>query len=154
MPSHLKLHGCRHDTRVMKISRHTFLGILGGLGAALKQASGQLNGDHQGVAEAGCGAGIHLPEGALIQWLLMPRIPVLASADPVVRCFIAAALARRKVEFIYFGGSTPGTRRLVSPGLVFRVAAIGPVYVSGFCHLRQEERVFRLDRVMPAASVN
>jgi hypothetical protein len=94
------------------------------------------------------------PDSALLEWLSKPRIPVLETEDHQTAVFIWAMLNRKKVDFIYLGGSTPGKRRIVSPGLVFRLEEWGPVYISGFCHLRGEERVFRVDRVMPSAIVN
>ena len=47
----------------------------------------------------------------------------------------------------YWGGSTPGQRRHISPGVVFQLGGRGPLYVAGYCHLRRAERVFRVDCV-------
>jgi predicted DNA-binding transcriptional regulator YafY len=95
-----------------------------------------------------------IPDEALAEWLALPRIPVLASEDPVVVSMINAMLARRNVEFVYYGGSSPGSRRLVSPGLVFALDEWSSIYVAGYCHTRQEERVFRCDRIMPLEMLN
>jgi hypothetical protein len=86
-------------------------------------------------------------------WKRSPRIPILrlddaeksASAD--LGQLIAATESRRELKFRYFGGSTPGERRQVSPGLLFRVEGFTGIYLSGFCHTRRAERVFRVDLI-------
>ena len=95
-----------------------------------------------------------MPTGALLDWLAARRIPVLQSGDPVVAWMIRAMLRREKIEFVYYGGCSPGARRVISPGLVFTLDEWSPTYVAGYCHLRQEERVFRRDRVMPMETFN
>ena len=95
-----------------------------------------------------------MPSGVLLDWLVAHRIPVLQSGDPVVAWMIKAMLRREKIEFIYYGGCSPGARRVISPGLVFTLNEWSHTYVAGYCHLRQEERVFRRDRVMPLESIN
>jgi predicted DNA-binding transcriptional regulator YafY len=91
---------------------------------------------------------------AALAWALRARIPVLDSEDPTVRWVLRAMVAREKIGVVYLGGSDPGRRREISPGFVFELGDDGPVYVSGFCHMRQEERVFRVDRLLPACVLN
>ena len=47
-------------------------------------------------------------------------------------------LRKEELEIVYLGDLSPGTRRIISPGLIFQVEAAGPIYVSGFCQLRSE----------------
>jgi hypothetical protein len=89
----------------------------------------------------------------LREWLRQPRIPVLESAEPVVVGMIDAALRGEEVEFTYFGGSEPGRPRRISPGMVFHLEGSDVLYVSGFCHCRKQERVFRVDRIGPDIQV-
>jgi predicted DNA-binding transcriptional regulator YafY len=92
-----------------------------------------------------------LPDEVLRDWLSRPRIPVLESEDPLVQACVAAMLRKERLEMVYLGGSSPGTRRIISPGLVFRLEDSGPVYMSGYCHFRREERTFRVDRMKLAS---
>lgn len=80
-------------------------------------------------------------------WQSLPRLPLYVSEDPFVQALIETMRARERFTFIYLGGSTPGGIRQISPGLVFMLDEFPHVYVMGYCHLRQEERVFRLDRM-------
>jgi predicted DNA-binding transcriptional regulator YafY len=82
----------------------------------------------------------------LADWRRVHWVPVLNSVHPTAKWLIAAALRGEDVTFRYRGGSTPGAERRVSPGLVFQARGCGLLYVSGYCHLRQRERVFRVDR--------
>lgn len=53
---------------------------------------------------------------------------------------------RRAVELEYYTYSRDAlTRRRVDPHLVF--ASFGHWYVSGYCHLAEDKRMFRLDRI-------
>ncbi len=57
-----------------------------------------------------------------------------------------AVTERRAVELEYYTYSRDAlTRRRVDPHLVF--ASFGNWYVSGYCHLAQDRRMFRLDRI-------
>jgi proteasome accessory factor C len=57
-----------------------------------------------------------------------------------------AVTERRGVELEYYTYSRDAlTRRRVEPHLVF--ASLGHWYVSGYCHLAQDKRMFRLDRI-------
>ncbi len=83
-----------------------------------------------------------------LEWQVAARVPVEASDDPVVQRLVAAAKALAKVEFFYFGGAEPGRRRCVTLSLVFRVAGFPALYAAGYCHLRHQERVFHVERMV------
>jgi len=83
----------------------------------------------------------------LIAWQAAEREPVFFSDEPHVWRMFAAAWQRGTVEFTYWGGSTPGLPRRVTSEVVFIVAGSTGIYVEGYCQLRAERRVFRLDRV-------
>ena len=83
----------------------------------------------------------------LADWRLCTRVPVFESVHPTAQRLILATLRHELLTFRYWGGRTPGTIRSVSSGLVFQAGGYGPMYMSGYCHLRQQERVFRVDRV-------
>ncbi|MFN8526017.1 MAG: YafY family protein [Chloroflexota bacterium] len=72
--------------------------------------------------------------------------PARASADlGVLRTFAAGASRRESVQIRYESQGAV-TDRMVDPyGLVYRE---GAWYAVAWCHLRQAERVFRLDRVL------
>ena len=58
----------------------------------------------------------------------------------------AAVTEHRQVDLEYYTYSRDAlTRRRVDPYLVF--ASLGHWYVSGYCHLAQDRRMFRLDRI-------
>ncbi len=83
----------------------------------------------------------------LADWRQIHRVPVFESVHPTAQRLILAALRHEMLTFRYWGGSTPGADRSVSLGLVFQAGGYGPLYVTGYCHLRREERVFRVDRL-------
>lgn len=60
---------------------------------------------------------------------------------------LAVACGRGTVEFRYRRGSTPGALCRVTPEAVISVIGCPEIYVLAECHLRTEQRVFRLDRV-------
>ena len=74
-------------------------------------------------------------------------MPLGESVHPTAQRLILAAQRHEMLALRYWGGSTPGAERSVSPGLVFQAGGCGPLYVSGYCHLRRQERVFRVERV-------
>jgi hypothetical protein len=86
--------------------------------------------------------------GTLFYWLVRPRHPILASDDPLARLFIQAMLMGEPVEFIYIGGSKPGSARKIHVSLVFQHELKGRIYVSGYCFERAAHRVFALDLIM------
>ena len=66
----------------------------------------------------------------------------------VVLLFSAATQQEKRVWIRYRSGQAQETERAVDPyGLVFHA---GLWYTVGYCHLRQDLRVFRLDRVLQA----
>jgi predicted DNA-binding transcriptional regulator YafY len=72
----------------------------------------------------------------------------LAPATETLLTFAEAARERRQVWMRYAASGGAVTERVVDPyGLVHLV---GRWYVAGYCHLRQDQRVFRLDRVESA----
>ena len=80
-------------------------------------------------------------------WRQCHWVPLGESVHPTAQRLIVAARRREMLAFRYWGGSTPGGARIVSPGLVFQAGGCGPLFVSGYCHLRRQERVFRVERV-------
>src|SRR4029077_6045675 len=60
-----------------------------------------------------------------------------------------AVMEHRAVDLEYYTYSRDAlTRRRVDPHLVF--ASLGHWYVSGYCHLAEDRRLFRLDRIKTA----
>jgi predicted DNA-binding transcriptional regulator YafY len=92
-------------------------------------------------------SGGETPSDFLSSWNRSPRHPVFETSDPTLARLIEATDTGRDLVFRYFGGTTPGEVRHVSPGLVFRIQDFPATYLSGFCHTRQAERVFRVDRM-------
>jgi len=88
------------------------------------------------------------PSEKLFYWLVQPRNPVLASDDPLANMFIEAMLTGEPVEFIYVGGSKPGSPRKVNVSLVFQHETAGRIYIAGYCPERSSNRVFALDLIM------
>jgi len=88
------------------------------------------------------------PNETLFYWLAQPRNPVLASDDPLALMFIEAMLKNEPVEFIYIGGSKPGSPRKVNVSLIFQHEPEGRIYISGYCPERSANRVFALDLIM------
>jgi predicted DNA-binding transcriptional regulator YafY len=82
---------------------------------------------------------------------------VLASGEPpvapesaIVVTLGEAARLRRRAWLRYRSWDGAETERAVDPyGLVYRA---GRWYMAGYCHLRQDIRTFRLDRVLQAAT--
>ena len=83
----------------------------------------------------------------LADWRQVHWVLLFESVHPTAQRLIVAALRHEMLTLRYWGGSTPGAERRVSPGLVFQAGGFGPLYVAGYCHLRRQERVFRVDRV-------
>lgn len=79
-------------------------------------------------------------------WKRIPRIPVIASTLPEARAVLEAIHTGETITFIYEGGTTPGVRRRVSPGFLFMLEGYPHLYFSAYCHVRGENRTFRLDR--------
>lgn len=83
----------------------------------------------------------------LADWRQFHWVPLFESVHPTAQRLILAVQRHEMLALRYWGGSTPGVARRVSPGLVFQAGGCGPLYVSGYCHLRRQERVFRVERV-------
>ena len=91
---------------------------------------------------------MQFPPETLFYWIARPRNPVLVSGDPLTRMLIKAMLRNEPVEFIYVGGSKPGSPRRVNVSLVFQHEPQGRIYVAGYCRERAANRVFALDLIM------
>jgi len=88
------------------------------------------------------------PLEKLFYWLIQPRTPVLASDNPLANIFIEAMMTNEPVEFIYVGGSKPGSPRKVNVSLVFQHKPEGRIYVAGYCRERSANPVFVLNLIM------
>jgi predicted DNA-binding transcriptional regulator YafY len=88
--------------------------------------------------------------GAVQETLTLDPPPgVAVPATTTVLSIGAAVQGNRRVRIRYLSSGTVETERLVDPyGLVH---VIGRWYVPGFCHLRQDTRLFRLDRILTIA---
>jgi hypothetical protein len=84
-------------------------------------------------------------DGDLRRWQDAPRIYISDSANPLSRALLQAARSRSAVSVIYYGGSTPGARRLVRPHGIFRLPGSDSFYVEAYCELRGAKRTFRLE---------
>jgi proteasome accessory factor C len=106
------------------------IGELGSLRSALQKLGKALLPQEGGVAELTKRIKVQLETGEA-KWLERLR---------------EAVTAHRQVDVEYYTYSRDAlTRRRVDPYLVF--ASLGHWYVSGYCHLAQDRRLFRLDRV-------
>lgn len=74
-----------------------------------------------------------------------PHPPAVSAPIPSQRVIDLAEAAhrRRRVEIVH-RNERGTTRRQVDP---YGLAQIGPWYLVGYCHLRQDLRTFRLDRI-------
>lgn len=99
-----------------------------------------------------------LPEGVrqevrAVQEALVIDVPPPESppATGVLLAFSGAARDSRRLRIRYLSNGRETVREVDTYGLVFRG---GRWYAVGWCHLRQDVRVFRLDRVAEAAPVD
>ncbi len=83
----------------------------------------------------------------LADWRQARRVKVRESVHPVAQRLILAASRHELMVLRYWGGSTPGRERYISPLVVFQLDGSGSLYLSAFCHLRRAERVFNLGRM-------
>ena len=60
-----------------------------------------------------------------------------------------ALYSGRRVHITYVDGNGERTRRWVTPRQVLGLADY--LYLQGYCHLREAERSFRLDRIVELA---
>jgi predicted DNA-binding transcriptional regulator YafY len=89
-----------------------------------------------------------------LQDALVIELPQTETApeSAVVVTFSAAAQQRRRIQFGYRSWREETTERAIDPyGVVYFA---GRWYAAGYCHLRQDLRVFRLDRVLSATLLN
>jgi predicted DNA-binding transcriptional regulator YafY len=76
------------------------------------------------------------------------HVPAGLAATDWLKTFTAAAQQTRRLTMRYQAGDGEQTRRAFDCyGLLYRQ---GRWYAAGYCHLRQDVRVFRLDRVLEA----
>lgn len=83
----------------------------------------------------------------LADWQQVRRVRVNESVHPIAQRLILATRRHEMLNIRYWSGSTPGQIRTITPTMVFQVSGYGPLYVAGYCHLRRQERVFRIDRL-------
>lgn len=88
---------------------------------------------------------VHFPTG-----IPADAHPVETSDHPVAADFIRSQRTGRPVAIYYHGGTTPGALRIFVPETLFRMRPGGPIYARGYCHLRKDIRILRLDRTRPA----
>jgi proteasome accessory factor C len=106
---------------------------LASLRSALEKLGKALLPQEGGVAELTKRIRVQLESGEA-QWLSLLR---------------DAVTEHRAVDLEYYTyGRDALTRRRVDPHLVF--ASLGHWYISGYCHLAQDRRLFRLDRIKSA----
>jgi len=89
-------------------------------------------------------------ENSLIEWLFMPKQKVdvdrLHTKDEII--VYEACKNQRCVDIEYFGLNKPKTSRRIEPIQLFRRGNY--VYVDAYCHLRDDMRCFRIDRISKA----
>jgi hypothetical protein len=83
----------------------------------------------------------------LDDWRRSSRRSASDSDHTLCRELKSAIREARWLEFIYIGGTTPGNKRRVKPLELFKVDGYTEVYLRAYCSTRQEERIFRLDRI-------
>ena len=83
----------------------------------------------------------------LQQWREADQVRVQASRDPLAKLLLEACHTGDGVEIIYFGGSTPGTSRVICPRRLFKVKGYSSIYVEAYCKTRGADRIFRLDKI-------
>jgi predicted DNA-binding transcriptional regulator YafY len=135
----------------MKLTRNQFLAalaILTSLPARLLTLSSKATagGANRPPAPAPL-AGLRRDGPWLADWRQAHWVPVTESVHPTAQRLILAAARHEMLTLRYWGGSTPGRIRRVSPTSVFQLGGCGPLYLSGYCHLRRAERVFNVGRV-------
>ena len=107
------------------------------------------------LPKTGTGGGTHSPAADtplrdgpwLADWWQARRVKVRESVHPVAQRLILAASRHELMVLRYWGGSTPGRERHITPLVVFQLDGSGPLYLAAYCHLRRAERVFNLGRM-------
>jgi DNA polymerase-3 subunit epsilon len=90
--------------------------------------------------------------GPAVHHYLSPfSLPEASTAGVVLPPALQEALDQQAdVEILYIDRSGNETRRLIRPQEVF--VEFGTVYLVAYCHLRQDRRQFRLDRIISICS--
>ena len=70
-----------------------------------------------------------------------------ATLSPLGKKLYSAAENGEVVKIIYLGGTSAGASRDITPVCLFRKSQYGSIYVTAYCHTRNEDRTFRLDRI-------
>lgn len=83
----------------------------------------------------------------LQQWREADQVRVQASRDPLAKLLLGASHTGDGVDIIYFGGSTPGSSRVICPRRLFKVKGYDSIYVEAYCKTRGADRPFRLDKI-------
>jgi len=82
----------------------------------------------------------------LEDWRASKRTSIDYAYDPTIARLLEAAEDGELIEIIYFGGSSPGSSRWISPRKLFKVAGYG-VYVEAYCENRKEVRTFLTEKI-------
>jgi len=80
-------------------------------------------------------------------WRTARRTVVLASEDPQVWPVLAAHYEKRAIRFRFWGGSTPGEVREVTPEVLFTIEGFRSVWFEAWCPLRRARRTFNCNAV-------
>jgi predicted DNA-binding transcriptional regulator YafY len=81
------------------------------------------------------------------QWKNQVHYPVSESNDATVCRLLESSQSNQTIAIYYYGGSSPRQLRLASIESVFRIDNTPHTYVSAYCHLRRENRIFRVDKI-------
>jgi proteasome accessory factor C len=85
-------------------------------------------------------------EGGVAELTKRIRVQLESGEAKWLELLREAVTERRRVDLEYYTYSRDNmTKRMVDPHLVF--SSLGHWYFSGFCHLVQDKRLFRLDRI-------
>lgn len=96
-------------------------------------------------------------EPSLEEWSNLPRSKVRWNdleqiPDRVGRRIASAAKKGQQVEIVYSGGENPQSRRTIRPIEALNISEM--IYIRAYCFFRQEERTFRLDRILSARIID
>ncbi|PQJ29499.1 WYL domain-containing protein [Rubritalea profundi] len=80
-------------------------------------------------------------------WKNQVRYPLSESNDSTVCRLQESSQSNQTIAFYYYGGSSPRQLRLASIESVFRFTNSPHTYASAYCHLRRENRIFRVDKI-------
>jgi proteasome accessory factor C len=125
--------------RPLRLTRAEALSLVAS-SAALLDADGQdANGPlARGLAKLAAALGVD-PDEAL-------EVELGAAVPATLATLRQAAAEHRQVEVDYYGyGRDAHTTRVIEPALVYSTA--GQWYAAGYCHLAEDRRLFRVDRI-------